>query len=120
MLTRRQSASRLIEENFGDKKSMEAAALLSVPDSVNDDESITHSGSIILATASPSNGVASFIPQLDTDPKKAVIIESKDFTLNKEKSLNKKLIGCAREHIKIEMKPNKNLVIELSTSAYDR
>ena len=119
MLTRRQSASRLIEENCGDQKSMEAAALLSVPDPVNGGELMSHSGSIVLATASSSNRVASFIPQLDPDPKKAVIIESKDFTLNKEKAQNKKLIGSAREHIKNEMKPKKNLVIELSTSAYE-
>ena len=50
---------------------MEAAALLSVPDSVNNGEPMSHtSRSIVLATASRSNGVASFVSQLDPAPKK--------------------------------------------------
>lgn len=32
---------------------------------------------------------------------------------------NKKLDGCAKEHIKIEMKSNKNLVLKFSTTAYE-
>ena len=33
--------------------------------------------------------------------------------------LNKKLDGCAKEHIKIEMKSNKNLVLKFNTAAYE-
>lgn len=39
--------------------------------------------------------------------------------MNKEKALSKKLLGCARDHVKVEMKQNKNLVLEFSTSAYE-
>ena len=50
---------------------------------------------------------------------KVVRTESKDYTLNKEKALSKKLLRCAKDHIKIEMKQNKIQVLELSTSAYE-
>ena len=44
-----------------------------------------------------------------------ILVESRDYTLN----IKKKLMGCAKDHIKIEMKQIKNLVLELSTSAYE-
>ena len=40
-------------------------------------------------------------------------------TLNKSKALDKKLTSCDKEHLKFEMKPGKNFVIEFSTSAYE-
>ena len=33
--------------------------------------------------------------------------------------LNKKLYSCAKEHINVEMKANKNLVLKFSTAAYE-
>ena len=41
------------------------------------------------------------------------------YTLDREKALNKKLQNCNVEHIVFEMKPGKNFVIRLSTSAYE-
>ena len=41
------------------------------------------------------------------------------YTLDREKALDKKPQNCYVEHIAFEMKPGKNFVIRLSTSAYD-
>ena len=43
----------------------------------------------------------------------------RDYTLNRTKSLEKKNIGCQREHMKCEVKQGNNVVIELSTAAYE-
>ena len=45
--------------------------------------------------------------------------KTKNYALNIGKSLEKKLTGCASEHLKYEMKPGKNLVISLSSAAYE-
>jgi hypothetical protein len=39
--------------------------------------------------------------------------------MNKSKALDKKLTTCDKEHLKFEMKPGKDFVIEFSTSAYE-
>ena len=43
----------------------------------------------------------------------------KNYTLNVGKSLEKKLSGCASDHLTYEMKPGKNLVVSLSSAAYE-
>lgn len=43
----------------------------------------------------------------------------KDYCLDKAKSLNKKKESCSKIHMKSEMKPGRNLVIEFSTAAYE-
>ena len=43
----------------------------------------------------------------------------KDYTLNKIKSLDKKNAGCLKEHMKCEVKQGNNVVVELSTAAYE-
>ena len=43
----------------------------------------------------------------------------KDYTLNKAKSLEKKNAGCLKEHMKCEVKQGNNVVIEMSTAAYE-
>ncbi|MEW8487170.1 MAG: PHD finger domain-containing protein [Candidatus Thiodiazotropha sp.] len=44
---------------------------------------------------------------------------TKDYALDKNKSLAKKNDSCAKEHMKCEMKQGNNLVIELRTAAYE-
>lgn len=44
---------------------------------------------------------------------------TKDYALDKNKSFAKKNDSCAKEHMKCEMKRGNNLVIELSTAAYE-
>ena len=63
--------------------------------------------------------VKSANPDLNLMRNDEILVESRDYALNKGKALSKKLMGCAKDHIKIEMKQNKNLVLELSTSAYE-
>ena len=43
----------------------------------------------------------------------------KNYTLNVGRSLKKKLSGCASDHLAYEMKPGKNLVVSLSSAAYE-
>ena len=43
----------------------------------------------------------------------------KNYTLNVGKSLEKKLSGCASDHLTYDMKPGKNLVVSLSSAAYE-
>ena len=43
----------------------------------------------------------------------------KDYTLDKSKALEKKQLCCSKEHMKSEMKPGKNLVIQFSAAAYE-
>ena len=43
----------------------------------------------------------------------------KDYTLNKAKSLEKKNAGCLKEHMKCKVKQGNNVVIEMSTAAYE-
>lgn len=43
----------------------------------------------------------------------------KDYTLDKRKALDKKSDACKREHMKSQMKPGRNLVIQFSTAAYE-
>ena len=50
---------------------------------------------------------------------KQVSVGVRDYSLNKLNMLNEKLNGCAKEHINIEMKANKNLVLKFSTAAYE-
>ena len=47
---------------------------------------------------------------------KQVPVSVKDYTLNNSNVLNKKLHGCVKEHINVEMKANKNLVLKFSTA----
>ena len=44
---------------------------------------------------------------------------TKDYSLDKSKSLGKKNESCMKEHMTYEMKQGNNLVIELSTAAYE-
>ena len=44
---------------------------------------------------------------------------SKNYKLDKAKSLEKKANSCAKEHMKYVLKPGNNLVIEFSTAAYE-
>ena len=46
-------------------------------------------------------------------------VSVKDYTLDKAKSLKKKGNSCLKEHMKYELKQDNNLVIELSTAAYE-
>ena len=48
-----------------------------------------------------------------------VFCETKQYTLIKQKALQKKLAGCLREHLSVELKPGKNLILKLSTAAYE-
>ena len=43
----------------------------------------------------------------------------KDYTLDRSKALEKKQLCCAKGHMKSEMKPGKNLVIQFSAAAYE-
>ncbi|MES9904543.1 MAG: hypothetical protein ABW168_17935 [Sedimenticola sp.] len=42
-----------------------------------------------------------------------------NYNLNRQNAIKKKIAGCSTEHIKYEVKPGKNLVISLSTAAYE-
>ena len=46
-------------------------------------------------------------------------IATKNYTLDKAKSLEKKANSCAKEHMKYVLTPGNNLVIEFSTAAYE-
>ena len=46
-------------------------------------------------------------------------MKNKDYALNKTKSLDKKSAGCMKEHMKCEIKQGNNVVIEMSTAAYE-
>ena len=114
MLTRRQSASQLVLGNGEDQHS---TALILSPDS--DPQSAEQSYQRSPECVGHADSLKIISPQSHLS-NKVIRTESKDYTLNKEKPLSKKLLGCAKDHIKIEMKQNKkNLVLELSTSAYE-
>ena len=46
-------------------------------------------------------------------------IEIRQYDLNKEKSLNKKLADCLNENVKIRRKARNNLTLEFSSAAYE-
>ena len=48
-----------------------------------------------------------------------IITQTNSYVLNKVRALQKKLQQCGQEHLYFQMKPNKNFVIRLSTSAYE-
>ena len=112
MLTRRQSASQLVLGNGGEVQRY-SPDLSPDSDPQSAEQSYQRSSECVradsLKTISPQSHLSN----------KVVRTELKDYTLNKEKALSKKLLGCAKDDIKIEMKQNKNLVLELSTSAYE-
>ena len=47
------------------------------------------------------------------------LVKTRDYSLNKAKSLEKKSVGCSKEHMKCEVKQGNNVVIEMSTAAYE-
>ena len=49
----------------------------------------------------------------------STVIRTNSYILNKVCALQKKLQQCGQEHLYFQMKPNKNFVIRLSTSAYE-
>ncbi|MES9906203.1 MAG: hypothetical protein ABW168_26425, partial [Sedimenticola sp.] len=55
----------------------------------------------------------------DTSRTQTVFCETKQYTLRKQNALQKKLAGCLREHLSVELKPGKNLILKLSTAAYE-
>ena len=108
MLTRRQSASQLVQGNGGTYQSL----LPPDPDPSSEEN-------MLECVSSNDCSVKSANPDLNLMKNDEILVESRDYALNKGKALSKKLMGCAKDHIKIEMKQNKNLVLELSTSAYE-
>ncbi|CAC5361740.1 unnamed protein product [Mytilus coruscus] len=46
-------------------------------------------------------------------------ITTRSYTLDRESAIHKKINACQKEHLRFELKPDKNFVIELSTGAYE-
>ncbi|CAC5361724.1 unnamed protein product [Mytilus coruscus] len=46
-------------------------------------------------------------------------ITTRSYTLDRESAIHKKINTCQKEHLRFELKPGKNFVIELSTGAYE-
>ncbi|CAC5386912.1 unnamed protein product [Mytilus coruscus] len=46
-------------------------------------------------------------------------ITTRSYTLDRESAMHKKINACQKEHLRFELKPGKNFVIELSTGAYE-
>ena len=47
------------------------------------------------------------------------LVKTRVYSLNKAKSLEKKSVGCSKEHMKCEVKQGNKVVIEMSTAAFE-
>ena len=55
----------------------------------------------------------------NTGREQGAVVQTNSYVLNKVRALQKKLHQCGQEHLRFQMKPDKNFVIKLSTSAYE-
>ena len=63
--------------------------------------------------------VQKFRKNLSTGDLRPSKITTRSYTLDRESAIQKKINACQKEHIRFELKPGKNFVIELSTGAYE-
>ena len=72
---------------------------------------------------SSSNLLAGMDTQLSNQKGNALFkpsVKVKNYKLNVEASLEKKLAGCVSDHLSYEMKPGKNLVANFSSAAFEK
>ncbi|VDI26428.1 Hypothetical predicted protein [Mytilus galloprovincialis] len=63
--------------------------------------------------------VQKFRKNLSTGDVRPSKITTRSYTLDRESAIRKKINACQKEHLRFELKPGKNFVIELSTGAYE-
>ena len=110
MLTRRQSSTRLLDPVNG----------IAMPNNTNDNTD--QSNETRLTRYEPETSVVKATSDFQsgrTPSANQSVTDIRDYSLNKNNMIQKKLDGCAREHVSIEMKQNKNLVLKFSTAAYE-